>query len=297
MTSTRTTRVALGLMLGAAVVAGGCGKKKAADEAPVATATVTLNHDRVPAGAPMEIAYKFAVAPGVTFAQDYVVMAHVVDADGELLWTDDNQPPVPTSQWKPGQTIEYTRTIFAPTFPYVGEATLEVGLYSPKDQTRLALVGDDAGQHAYRAVRFQLLAQTESLFTVYKDGWQAAESAANNPSIAWQWTKGEATLAFKNPKKDAVLYFEVDSPQPDLHPAQQVTLAMGGQMVEQFTLAPDTRVLRKIALPAAGMGAADMAELQITVDKPFVPNEVNPAGSKDARQLGVRVFHAYVDAR
>ena len=41
-------------------------------------------------------------------------MVHVVDTDEELMWTDDHHPPTPTSQWKPGQTIEYTRTVFVP---------------------------------------------------------------------------------------------------------------------------------------------------------------------------------------
>ena len=54
-------------------------------------------------------------------------MVHVVDADEELMWTDDHNPPVPTTQWKPGQTVEYTRTVFVPIYPYVGEATIQVG--------------------------------------------------------------------------------------------------------------------------------------------------------------------------
>ena len=39
-----------------------------------------------------------------------------------------------------------------------------------------------------------------------------------------------------------------------------------------------------------------MAELVISVDKTFVPAVVN-ASSKDPRELGVRVFHAFVDPR
>ena len=35
------------------------------------------------------------------------VFAHFVDVDGEQMWTDDHDPPTPTSAWKPGQTIEY----------------------------------------------------------------------------------------------------------------------------------------------------------------------------------------------
>ena len=57
------------------------------------------------------------------------------------------------AQWKPGATIEYTRTMFVPKFPYVGETSVEVGLYSPKTGERLPLVGDDAGMRSYRVAR------------------------------------------------------------------------------------------------------------------------------------------------
>ena len=42
------------------------------------------------------------------------------------------------------------------------------------------------------------------------------------------------------------------------------------------------------------MGAAEMAELQVTVDKTFVPAQITGGASKDPRELGVRVFHAFI---
>src|SRR5262245_63074236 len=102
-----------------AVVAGlplaGCSKKKDTTP-PVAAPTLTLSHDRAPAGSPLELTYKFVVEPNAAFDQDYRVFVHVVDADEEQMWTDDHNPPTPTSQWKPGQTVEYTRTLFVPIF-------------------------------------------------------------------------------------------------------------------------------------------------------------------------------------
>ena len=49
----------------------------------------------------------------------------VVDADDELMWTDDHRPPTPTRQWKPGETIDYSRTMFIPKFPYTGETRVD----------------------------------------------------------------------------------------------------------------------------------------------------------------------------
>lgn len=278
------------------LAATGCSSSEP-QEPPVATPSVTVNHDRAPAGSPIEITYQFVVAPDAKFSEDYRVFAHVLDTDEERMWDDDHSPPTPTSQWQPGQTIEYTRTIFVPIFPYVGDATIQIGLHSLKDQRRLVLNAQDVGQRAYNVARFQLLPQTENLFTVFKEGWHPAEVAQINATVEWQWTKKEASLSFKNPKKDAVLYFEVDSPNPELHGDQAVQIVIGGKVLDQFTLKPTDRLLKKVPLPAAQMGAADMAELQIVVDKTFIPSQVSGGTSKDPRELGVRVFHAFVDPR
>jgi hypothetical protein len=279
----------------APAAASGCASSETT-EAPVATASVRTNLERAPVGSPLEITYTFVVANDAKIDGDYRVMMHVVDTDEELLWTDDHNPPVPTSTWKPGQTVEYTRTIFVPIFPYVGNATLQIGLYSTTDQRRLMLGGEDIGQRAYNVGSLELLPQTENLFTIFKDGWHPAETAEYNASAEWQWTKKLATLAFKNPKKDATFYLDLDSPGADLHGPQQVQISIGGKPIDQFALAPNQPQLRKVKLSAADLGSVDMAELQISVDPTFVPASVNQS-NKDPRELGVRVFHAFVDPR
>jgi hypothetical protein len=278
------------------LMGAGCSKKEASAPS-VAAPSVTLSHDRVPAGSPLEITYKFVVAGDARFGEDYRVFVHVMDADEEQMWNDDHNPPTPTSQWKPGQTIEYTRTIFVPVFPYVGDATIQLGLHSLANQKRLALAGEDMGQRSYKLGHVQLLPQTDNLFTVFKDGWHPAEVASQEAAVEWQWTKKHATLAFKNPRKDAVLYFDVDSPDKQLHGPQQVQLTLGGRVVEQIAVPVDERVLRKVKLPGGLMGDAELAELQIDVDQTFIPAVVTSGTSKDPRELGVRVFHAYVDPR
>ena len=165
----RRRRRVLGLALFLVTAVACKGGEKATGPA-VATPSLTLSHNRAPAGSPLELTYKFVVAPGATFAEDYRVFAHVVDSDDEKMWDDDHNPPVPTSQWKPGQTVEYTRTIFVPVFPYVGDATIRLGLHSVKDQKRLALTGEDVGQNSYVVAHMQLLPQTDNLFTVSRTG-------------------------------------------------------------------------------------------------------------------------------
>jgi hypothetical protein len=271
-------------------------RRKEAPAPALATPSLTLSHDKAPLGSPIDMHYKFVVANDAKFAEDYRVMVHVVDADEQLIFAFDHNPPVPTSQWKPGQTIEYTKTVFIPIYPYVGEASIQLGLHSTINQKRLPLAGDDAGQRAYRVARIQLQPQTENVFTVFKEGWHPAEVAEHNATVEWQWTKKEAVLSFKNPKKDCVFYLDVDNPGSVFTEPQQVQISLGGQVVDQFTLQPKQPELRKVALKAAQLGSADVAELVISVDKTYVPAVLN-AGNKDPRELGVRVFHAFVDAR
>jgi hypothetical protein len=276
-----------------AVSAAGCRRKDAAGP-PVATATVTLNRDRAALGSPIEIVYRFVVSGEARFDQDYWVMLHVVDSDDQLIWTDDHQPPVPTTQWKAGQTVEYTRTIFIPIYPYVGETTLQLGLYSRATQKRLPLEGQDMGQRAYKVGKLLLQPQTESVLIVTKDGWNSTEVAERNPSVTWSWTKKHATLSFKNPKTDSIFYLDLDNPDGVFNEPQQVRVSMGGAMLDDFQVKPRTAVLRKIPIKTAQLGTDTMSELQISVDKTFVPAVLTNGRSRDSRELGVRVFHTYV---
>jgi hypothetical protein len=294
----RTPGVAPGvLVLVAAVMAAACmgacrGKEVAV--APVATASVTLNRDKAPIGSPIEITYKFAVANDAHFDQDYWVMLHVLDSDDQLIWTDDHNPPTPTTQWKPGQTVEYTRTIFVPVYPYVGEASLQLGLYSRTTQKRLPLSGQDTGQRAYKAGRLLLQPQTESILTVTKDGWNRTEVAEHNAAVSWNWTKKQATLAFKNPRQESVLYLDVDNPGGVFDEPQQVKVTIGADTIDDFQVTPKKEILRRIPIKASQLGTAEMSELRITVDKTFTPAVVTSGASNDPRELGVRVFHAFI---
>jgi hypothetical protein len=56
-------------------------------------------------------------------------------------------------------------------------------------------------------------------------------------------------------------------------------------------------VLRKIPLTAAQLGTSEMVELEISVDKTFVPALLPAANSKDPRELGIRVFHAFIEPK
>jgi hypothetical protein len=286
---------ALGLAAGLSAACGG-GKEASP---PVATPTVTLNKSRASLGSPLEITYKFVVAPGARFDKDYRVFVHFVNAEDEQMWTDDHDPPRPTKTWKPGETIEYTRTVFVPSYPYNGRAALVIGLYAPADNSRVTLAAKDRGLHAYEVAGFELVPQGENVFLIYKDdAWHPIEEARDNGAVSWRWSKRAGVIAFRNPKRDATFYVHLDG-RPDLQPVkpETVSIAIGGQVLDRFTLAEKETVLRKVAISAAAFGTADTVEITIDAGSTFIPKSTPAAASQDPRELGIRVFHAFVDPK
>ena len=246
----------------------------------------------------MDMTYRFAVAPNAPpFAEDYWVFVHFLDADGELMWTDDHQPPTPTRQWKPGQTIEYTRTMFVPKFPYVGDTRVEIGIFSPKSNVRLPLAGQSRGQRAIMAANFNMKLQSDNLFVVFRDGWHETEVGDETSGVEWQWSKKEGTLSFRNPKRDIVFILQADNPVA-LPESQRVEVRLGNMVVDNFMVTPGApRELRRINIAADQLGTGDTVEMTVAVDKTFVPASIPSLRSTDSRELGLRVFRAFVQPK
>jgi hypothetical protein len=272
-----------------AAVMAGCG---GADVGPaVATVSCGVSRTRVPLGAPLDLTFRFQVAADAVIDGDYRVMVHFVDVDDELMWTDDHDPPTPTSLWRSGQTIEYTRTHFLPVYPYLGTAVVEVGLYDASTGRRLKLGGDDRGQRAYAVATIDMLPESEGVFLVYGDGWHVPEVSSSDALEEWRWTDQEARISFRNPKRDIVVRMQLDG-RPDLFDgAQQVSLRIGEQVVDTFALDVAERVLHTVRVAGSALGDGDIVEM-IIAPQTFIPSE---AGAADTRRLGVRIFHLYVE--
>jgi hypothetical protein len=274
-----------------AIVATPACTRKSEDEPPVATPGLTVSRDQVAIGSPVKLTYRFDVASNAKIDGDYWVFVHVLDPDGEQLWTDDHLPAVPTSQWRGGQKVEYTRTVFVPNYPYIGEARVRLGLYSQSTGKRLPLSGTEVSRREYSVAKFELRPQSENIFLIYKDGWHSAEVDASNPTSEWQWTQKVGTISFRNPKKDATFYLEYDARVDLFNPPQQVTLRIGNQTIGTFAASSKDRASMTFPISAAQFGTGEMVELIVDVDKTFKP------GSGDPRELGSRVFHAFVEPK
>jgi hypothetical protein len=289
--------VTLSVLLAVALVAIGCGSAEDTDP-PVATPSVTLSRPDAAVGSPIDMTYRFVVADGApAFAEDYWVFVHFVDADGELMWTDDHRPPTPTRQWKPGGAIDYSRTMFIPKFPYTGETHVEVGLFSPETGSRLPLDGQNQGMRSYRVAAFNLRLQSDSVFVVFNNGWHETEVADETSGLEWQWSKREATLSFRNPKRDSLFLLQLDQPVKPFPEPQQVEVRIGQLVVDSFPLPGATRELRRINITADQFGGGDTVDMTVAVDRTFIPASVPTLRSTDPRELGVRVFRAFVEPR
>jgi hypothetical protein len=241
----------------------------------------------------VDVTYRFQ--PTGTIPQgNYRVFVHVVDADEELMWTDDHVPPTQPSGWAAGQPVEYTRTMFVPMYPYIGPSKVILGVYDIDTNSRLKLDRPDRGDRSYELARFELLPQTENIYLVFKDGWHPAEVAPENPAIEWKWTQKQATLAFRNPKRDATLILQVDNPAVAPGAASEVDVRLGDQSLTVMPVGAADAPIRKIPLTAAQLGDADMVEIVLVANRSFVPALEPSAKSRDTRELGVRVFHAFV---
>ena len=287
----------LAVLIAIALATTACGRTEDTDP-PVATPSVTVSRGDAAVGSPIDMTYRFVVADGApAFAEDYWVFVHFVDVDGELMWTDDHRPPTPTRQWKPGMTIDYPRTMFIPKFPYTGETRVEVGLFSPENGSRLPLAGQNQGMRSYRVATFNLRLQSDNVFVVFNNGWHETEVADDSSGVEWQWSKREATLSFRNPKRDAVFFLQVDQPVKAFAEPQRVELRIGPTVIDTFALASGASELRRINVTADQFGGDEAVEMTIVVDRTFVPASIPELRSSDPRELGVRVFRAFVQPK
>ena len=268
---------------------------------PVAAIKVDFARGTATQGAVIAAALSVTVLPAFEPQdQDYRVFVHFLDADGNLLWTDDHDPPLPSSGWRPGQTLAYERRVPIPPDTNVGRATVAVGLYSAPLGERLPLAGHDLGQRAYRAATLTIAAAARRNTLTYERGWYDAESAAvgGRGTARWRWTSESAGLSFPNPYSDAVLQLLLDG-RPDLvlGGRQELEVALDGRTIRRVVLDSLERQFVEVLLAGRQLGSGRTVRVDLHVRQTFVPSEVPGSDSIDDRRLGVRVHHAFVDVR
>ena len=134
-----------------------------------------------PAGTSFDVGIRFDAAPNlVPLDDDHRVFLHVLDDAGEILWTDEHEPPVPTSAWRPGETLHYTRSVRVAAFPYFGPATVAVGLDLPHTDVRLLPARRNEGELPYATATLTLDPPADRSLITFDAGWYRMEFNRRN---------------------------------------------------------------------------------------------------------------------
>ena len=268
-------------------------KQKRVDVNPIVP-SMKVNRERAAVGGALEVTYTWTTEAGARpIPENHRAFVHFLDDHKGVLFHDDHVPVPPPDQWQPGKTYSYTRTVFVPLVPYVGPAQLIMGLYpSTGKGDRIALKAEDIGMSAFKVGSMELLPQTEDIFLVYKEGWYGAETSPQDPTLARTWTKKDAFVSFKNPKRDVIVYLEADTnvkafPQPPV-----LTVSVGTGAGLQVPIESADVFLRKIRFKADQLGEEEWVDLRLAMNQSFVPKAAGL--SQDARELGLLVYHLYV---
>ena len=143
----RLSRLSASLVAATAI---GCGRKPSLAPRRSPRRPLIVNHERAPAGSPLELTYKFVVASDAKFDEDYRVFVHVVDTDEESMWTDDHYPPCRPRSGSRARRSSTRAPSSCRCCRMSATRAFYVGLHSTKDQKRVPLGGEDVGQHAYK---------------------------------------------------------------------------------------------------------------------------------------------------
>ena len=129
---------------------------------------------------------------------------------------------------------------------------------------------------------------------MFQDGWYPPEVDRDRE---WRWTAGEATIVFRNPRQDSILYLELEGHPDQLESPQRVDLVVGGRTIDSFPLDATSVTFHTAMVRADHFGDDDTAEVTLRVDPTFDPAELPGSDDADTRRLGVRVFYAFLETR
>ena len=127
----------------------------------------------------------------------------------------------------------------------------------------------------------ELLPQTENVFLVYKEGWHNPETHPENPSVERTWTKKEALVSFKNPKKDVIVYLEGDTCVKCFTTTPELTVTVGNNVGAALPdRGPAGATSKKIRVKAADLGNDEWVDLRLSMSESFVPKNLEPAAQQ-----------------
>jgi hypothetical protein len=253
-----------------------------------------INKRSAEMGTPIEVTYAFSTKKDyVALQKDMTVFVHFLDPRRIRRFQDDHQPPKATSEWRQDGNYNYTRTIFIPRNIPAGEYTVALGIYTPASGERIVMDAKEFGHRSYELGKLLIEIPPQEPVLQYAKGWYDPESDPSDVGNYWRWTQKQAVLKARNPMSDALLYLKFDGvPERFPQDPQKLTLSVGDHPVDTITIQSNQPVSKKYNVSQSVIGTGKMLEVKLEVDKTFVPAE--DKGSKDTRELGVRVYQLYL---
>ncbi len=112
----------------------------------VEIAGATVQPGRVVPGEPARVTIFFKVLQPLE--DDYTIFVHVEDTEGKLERMNlDHKPAsglLPTTQWKPGETVKDEFSVYLPAGVPVRGVNIWMGLWDPRTDARLPLKNPEA---------------------------------------------------------------------------------------------------------------------------------------------------------
>jgi len=223
--------------------------------------------------------------------KDLTVFVHFWHGSN-MLFQDDHVPPVPTSQWEPGQEYKYTRSIYIPSFidefdpTFKGDETLRlsVGLYNPYDRS-------GGPQREVMTTKLKVLPPPPDMpEIVYEKGWYDQEIDPNAPLKKWRWLGAEARCIVDNPGRDGMLVIR-GGVNKEIMPDQKVIFKINDMVLDEFVPGEIT-FQKSYTVKKEMLGDKDEFILTVAVDKTFFPAKLFPQ-NKDERELGCQISFIY----
>lgn len=127
---------------------------------------------------------------------------------------------------------------------------------------------------------------------VYGSGWHQWETAR---SRIWRWSQQTATVSFPNPREDTVFQLGyAGRPSYFANAPRTATVSINDRVLHSFVVDVAGQRQLSVLLSETDLGDDDVTEVQIAVDRTFVP-AVLRAESQDRRELGILVRYASIE--
>ena len=178
------------------------------------------------------------------------VFVHFLDANDEMMWTDDHDPPIADHGMEAGAAHR--------VHPHDVRAALPVRRRRPRSSSVCTIAGhatsalklsnEDRGDRSYKVADFELLPQTENVFVIFKDGWHRAEVVAEDRSdrVAVDQEGGHARVPQPEAGRRRSSSTPTIRPRARIRP-QQVDVLIGDQVLGTVPLGKGApAVVRKI---------------------------------------------------